>query len=134
MHDRLGVEVLQIRIGLSSADEHDGLTSCVGHRDGGADLVVDRVELGQDDAVYGAHVLLATGTTTSATNDAARRAMVDQRLVELLHLVDGLVAHERLAHEQHQVRIVHIDQLELYTSKTLVSIPTSYSQQEQEQK
>lgn len=62
-------------------------------------LVIDGVELGEDDAVYQMRVLLA--------------GVVGHRLVELGQLVDGLVADERLAHEQHQVRFVHFDQLRM---------------------
>ncbi len=114
LNDRLCVEALQIRIGLARADEDDRLAGRVGHRDGGADLIVDRVELGEHNAVDGAHML---GRVSHA--DPASRAVVDQRLVELLDLVDGLVAYQRLADEQHQVRVVHVDQLQQTTSHSI---------------
>ena len=37
--------------------------------------------------------------------------MIGERGIELDQLIDGLVAHERLAHKEHQVGRVHGDQL-----------------------
>lgn len=38
LHHRFGVEAAQIRVRLASSDEHDWLSCCVSHRDGGTDL------------------------------------------------------------------------------------------------
>ena len=40
-----------MRVLLPRADKHDGLPRLVAHGEGGPDLLVHRVELGQDDAV-----------------------------------------------------------------------------------
>jgi len=57
-HHGLGVEALEVGVGLAGAHEHDGLARDVGHRDGGAHLVIYGVELGEDNPVYGVRVLL----------------------------------------------------------------------------
>lgn len=88
--DRLNIETLQVRIGLSGAHEHDGLSGGVSHGNGRANFVVDRVEFGQDDAVDCANLFRIA---------ALRRAVVDERLIELANLIDCLVAYQCLAHE-----------------------------------
>ena len=97
----MSVETLEVRIGLTSSHKHDGLTSSVGHGDGGADLIVDRVELGQHDAVNGSRLLASAFEWT----------VVDQGLIELSHLIHGFVADQGFANEQHQVRIIDVDEL-----------------------
>ena len=66
-------------------------------------LVVDGVEFGEDDAVDGVRVVGGR--------------VVGQSLVELDQLVYGLVAHQRLTDEQHQVWLVYFDQLWQLTQK-----------------
>jgi hypothetical protein len=93
------VHPLDVAVLLSGAHEHDGLAGGVDHGDGGAHLVVDRVELGEDDAVD----LPGLGHV--------RRNKVGQRQVEAAELVHRLVAHKGLPHEQDQVRVVGVHQL-----------------------
>ena len=45
--DRVHGQLLEVRVLLADADEHDGLARLVGHTEGGAHFVVDRIELGQ---------------------------------------------------------------------------------------
>ena len=49
----LGIKTLEVRVGLSSSNKDNWLTTDVGHGDGGAHLVIDGVELGEDNAVNG---------------------------------------------------------------------------------
>ena len=60
-------------------------------------LIIDGIELGQHNAIDEPWI--------------SHLRVVGQRLVELGQLVDGFVAHQSLAHEQHQVGLVHRDQL-----------------------
>eukprot|EP00964_Phaeocystis_antarctica_P080281 scaffold50131_cov60-Phaeocystis_antarctica.AAC.1 len=106
LHDVLDVEVADVEVGLPGAHEDDGLARGVHERERRADLVADRVELRQHDAV----------------DDAPRlgRGELEERLVEAGDLVDGLVAHERLAHEEDEVGVVEVDQLGERTHQRLV--------------
>ena len=61
-------------------------------------LVINSIELGEDDAVDEPWIVLAR--------------VVCQCLVKLLQLVHGLIANQRLAHKQHQIRGVELDQLQ----------------------
>eukprot|EP00307_Rebecca_sp_RCC1486_P014817 CAMPEP_0119419854 /NCGR_PEP_ID=MMETSP1335-20130426/21940_1 /TAXON_ID=259385 /ORGANISM="Chrysoculter rhomboideus, Strain RCC1486" /LENGTH=128 /DNA_ID=CAMNT_0007445181 /DNA_START=356 /DNA_END=738 /DNA_ORIENTATION=+ len=97
LHHHLHVEVADVSVRLSDADEDDGLARDVHHRDGGADLVVDRVKLGEHDAIDQPGV--------------AHAREVLERLVELGHLVNRVVADQRLAHKEHEVRAVAVHQL-----------------------
>ena len=96
--DNVGVDRFQILIFLSGANENNGLVRGVGHGDGCADLVIDRVELGQYDSVDHAWAALKT-------------RVIDQRLIEFRHLIDSFVSDQRLANEQHEIGIVHVNQL-----------------------
>ena len=49
--DGVDVQLLQVRVLLPRADKHDGLPRLVAHAEGGAHLVIDCVEFGEDDAV-----------------------------------------------------------------------------------
>ena len=97
IHDGPGVQIFQIGVRLTGAHKDDGLAGDVGHGDGRADLVVDGVEFGEDDAV----------------DDAGPVGVrvVGEGLVELHHLVHGLVTHQGLPDKQHHVRLVHCDKL-----------------------
>ncbi|EPY20522.1 signal recognition particle receptor subunit alpha [Strigomonas culicis] len=96
-HD-VGFDHLQVLVGLADAHKHDRLAQLVHHRQRRAHLVVDRVELGEDDAVHAA-----------ALRPDGR--VVDEALVELAQLVDAVVADEGLADEEHEVGLVVVDQL-----------------------
>ena len=61
-------------------------------------LIVNRVELGQHDAVNKARI--------------CHLRVIGKRLVELHQLINSFVPDKCLAHEQHQVRLVHRDQLQ----------------------
>lgn len=60
-------------------------------------LVINRIKLGQDDAINQPRL--------------RRLREVSQRLVKLHQLVHSLVADESLAHKQHQVRLVNFHKL-----------------------
>ena len=60
-------------------------------------LIIDGIELGEDDAVDDLRARL--------------RGVVGEGAVKLDQLIHGLVAHQRLAHEQREVGLVHQDQL-----------------------
>jgi hypothetical protein len=51
LHNSLHIELLEVVVALSSAHKQNGLTRRVRHGDGGANFVVNRVKLSQDDAV-----------------------------------------------------------------------------------
>lgn len=44
--------LLHLHSRLATADKHDGRASCVDHAEGSANLLIDGVKLGQDDAVH----------------------------------------------------------------------------------
>ena len=47
VHDRVHGQLLEVRVLLAHADEHDGLARLVGHRQSGSYFIVDRIELRQ---------------------------------------------------------------------------------------
>ena len=131
MYNSLGIQILQVSVCLSSAHEDDRLTCGVRHRNGSThlskhtkrrrfsvsfrhttddivtcrhclvlntNLIVNRVELGQHDAVNKPRI--------------CHLRVIGERLVELHQLINSFVPDKCLAHEQHQVRLVHRDQLQ----------------------
>ena len=107
----LGVETLEVWVGLSSADKHDGLATDVGHGNCRADLerkgkrtlnsvylfeaiapylVIDGVKLSEDDSINSVRILIGR--------------VICKRCIELNELVNGLIADKSLANKQHQVR------------------------------
>lgn len=75
----------------------------------GADLVINCVKLGEDDAVNEVGVCLLW--------------VVSESLVEFYQLIDCLVADERFAHKQHQVGLVDLYQLSAETGLKVMALP-----------
>jgi hypothetical protein len=82
---------------LSCADEQDWLSGDIGHRDGGADLVVDGVKLAEDNTI-----------DPSRVGDSGK---VLQRAVEFDELIYSFVADEGFADKDDLIRIVDRDEL-----------------------
>mmetsp|Transcript_25370 Transcript_25370/g.40063 ORF Transcript_25370/g.40063 Transcript_25370/m.40063 type:complete len:286 (-) Transcript_25370:61-918(-) len=96
VHNGPRVEPAQVGVLLPRAHEDHRLARLVGHAQRRPDLCVDGVELGQDNPVHAAR---------GAPWGRKRR----QRLVKHAQLVDAVVAHEGLPHEEHAVglRVAH---------------------------
>ncbi len=108
-----GVQVPQIGVSLSSSNENNRLTCDVRHGDSRADLVINRVKLGEHDPVYQVGVRVAAGR------------VVRESLVELDQLVDGFVADEGLTDEEDEVWLVDYDQLGKGSHQRLVVLHTT---------
>mmetsp|Transcript_98798 Transcript_98798/g.175949 ORF Transcript_98798/g.175949 Transcript_98798/m.175949 type:complete len:210 (+) Transcript_98798:179-808(+) len=79
---------------LSSANENNWLACHIHHGQRSSNLVVNRVVLGQKHAIDATRVPRISGH-------------VDQRPVELGHLINRIISHQRLANKKNQVRGVH---------------------------
>ena len=106
------VELPQVGVLLSDANEDDGLAGGVDHVDGGSDLRVDSVKLGHNDSI-----------------DCARIGIIDsivnQLLVELGELVNGIIADKSLAHEENHIRRVDVNKLSELAHESFVSLHSS---------
>jgi hypothetical protein len=90
------VEFLEVGILLANSHVEDGFGGGVDEGKGSSHLVVDGIELRQQDGVdFGFECF---------------RGFLQQRLVELGDLVDGIVADQRLSNEDDQVGLVHLHQ------------------------
>lgn len=105
----LNIELSQVRVLLADADEDDGLARGVHHVEGRANLLVDGVELGHDDAIDNSWILVLNGE-------------VDKRLVELGQLVNRIIANQCLTDEQDRVRLVDVDELRERSHQGLVAL------------
>lgn len=111
-NDRLNVQLSQVRILLANTNENDGLASRVHHVERSSHLLVDRVELGHDDAIDDARVLIL-------------HCKVNQRLIEFGQLIDRVVADKGLSNEEDCVRLVDVDQLGQCSHQCLVALHSS---------
>ena len=77
---------------MSRAHEHDRLTADISHGYGGPNFIIDRVKLGQDDAVDGMGIVAG--------------GMVRESSIELNKLINSFVTNKGLADKEDQVRSV----------------------------
>lgn len=87
LDDGLRIEGFQIRVGLPCPDKHDGLAGNICHRYGGSNLVINRIKLGENYPVDQMRILLLR--------------VISKGCIELHQLVNGFVADQGFAHEQH---------------------------------
>ena len=87
LDDGLGIQSLQIRVGLPRTDKHNGLAGNICHRYGGSNLVINRIKFGEDYAIDQMRVLLLR--------------VISEGRIEFHQLVNGFVAHQGLAHKQY---------------------------------
>jgi len=113
-NDCLYIELSQVWILLAHADEDDRLARGVNHVESGAYLLVNGVELGHDDAVNDSWILVLHGE-------------VNERLIELGQLIDGVVADEGFTDEEDSVRLVDVNQLSERSHQGLIALHSSSS-------
>mmetsp|Transcript_25438 Transcript_25438/g.55231 ORF Transcript_25438/g.55231 Transcript_25438/m.55231 type:complete len:328 (+) Transcript_25438:710-1693(+) len=113
--DALDVELLEIHVGLAAAHKHDGRTAAVHHGHCCANLVVNRVKLGQHDAV------------DDVLGGGGRGGQVIEGSVELDQLIHCVIADQRLANKEHEVGLVDVDEVAEGAHERLVVLHASCS-------
>jgi len=114
VHNSWDVELPDVGVLLADTDEHDWLACRVNHVDGSADLVIHRVELGQDDPINSSRVVLID-------------CKVDQRLVELRQLVNRVVSDQGFSDEQDHIWLVDVNKLGQLSHQALVALHSACS-------
>jgi len=97
LHNSLDIHLFEISVGLARSNKEDGLAGDVGHGKGSANLVVNRVKLGQDNAV-----------------DLSRICEIRKVLegsIEFNQLVNAVVAYEGLANKHDLVGVIDFHEL-----------------------
>lgn len=97
MNNGWNVELSNVRVLLTDTNKDDRFPSRVHHVDGSTNLVVNSVKLGQNDPINRPWVVFDSE--------------VDQGLVELCQLVNGVVSDESFSNEEHHVWLVDVHKL-----------------------
>lgn len=79
------------------------------HIDRGANLLIHSIKFGENDAINSARIRHVYGE-------------INQRLIKLSQLINGVIADQSFTHEEHHVWRVDMDQLSKLTHEALIAL------------
>jgi hypothetical protein len=103
-----------VRVLLPHSHKHDWLSSSVHHVQSSSNFLINCVKLSQNDTINRPWVL--------RTN-----SVVDQTLVELCKLVDGIVAYKSLTYKKYDVWLINVNKFGKLSHKFFVALHPSCS-------